>query len=254
VSINLDACTAQHIGDRKEQQDRLGLFAHPKRKGTLCAIIADGMGGHAGGALAAEQVVHTVRDGFERYSPKDETSDALLVESLREAHQMIRTGRFLNEKDPHSTGVAMIMEPERVAWVWCGDSRLYHFRGDSVKERTRDHSYVEELLQTQKISEQEAAVHPNRNVLVTSLGGSDKPRIDTRVVTDFLAGDSFLLCSDGLWGYFDDHELAQTMHSFSAREAAGRFVEGARQRAEGRGDNCSLVIVKLVGVAAPAPT
>lgn len=250
MPITIDACSAQHIGDRREQQDRLGLFEHPRRKGTVCAIVADGMGGHTGGTLAAEQVVLTVRDNFERYSPNDEEPGDLLVSAFREAHQMIRINRTLNEKDPHSTGVAMILEPGRVVWAWCGDSRLFHFRDAAVKERTRDHSYVEELLRLQKINAKEAAVHADRNVLVTSLGGDEEPRIDTTVCTDFQGGDSFLLCSDGLWGYFDERELSALLHPLRAREAASRMIDMARQRARGQGDNCSLVLLKLVGAEA----
>ena len=69
MPLTIEACTAQHIGDRKEQQDRVAIFAHPKAKGTLLAVLADGMGGHTGGALAAEQVVHTARQNFEANGP-----------------------------------------------------------------------------------------------------------------------------------------------------------------------------------------
>lgn len=252
MPLRIDACTAQHIGDRREQQDRLGLFGHPRRNGTVCALVADGMGGHTGGALAAEQVLHSVRGNFERYSPNFETPEALLVEAFSESHLLIRSCRLLNEKDPHSTGVALILEPGRAAWAWCGDSRLFHLRGAAMEARTRDHSYVEDLLRQGKINPQQAAVHPNRNVLITSLGGSEAPRIETTVSTDFAAGDSFLLCSDGLWGYFEDLELAQIVAPLPARAAAERLIALARQRAQGQGDNCSLVLLKLVEGADPA--
>ena len=72
MALTLDACVAQHQGDRKEQQDRVGLMAHPRLKGTVLAVLADGMGGHTGGALAAEQVVHTAQNNFSSYAPKDE--------------------------------------------------------------------------------------------------------------------------------------------------------------------------------------
>jgi PPM family protein phosphatase len=250
MSISLDACTAQDIGDRKEQQDRIGLFSHPRRKGTLCAVVADGMGGHTGGALAAEQVVHSVRGVFERYSPSVETPAEVLGEAFREAHSMIRSGRMLNEKDPHSTVVALVLEPGRAVWGWCGDSRLYHFRGAGLKARSRDHSYVEMLLRQGRISLQEAAVHPDRNVLVTSLGGDEEPHLEYAESSDFQAGDSFLLCSDGLWGYFNDAEPGAIISALPARQAAERLIALARQRARGQGDNCSLVVLKLVEAAA----
>jgi serine/threonine protein phosphatase PrpC len=246
MGIVVDACTAQHIGDRKEQQDRVGLAAHPRRAATLLGVVADGMGGHTGGALAAEQVVHTVRGNFERYSPGMETPHELLVDSLNEAHLMIRTGRMLNEQDPHSTGTAIIVEPGRATWAWCGDSRLYHFRGGVLKSRTRDHSYYEELIRTQKMTPADAAKHTHRNVLVTSLGGDDAPRIETAEITDLQAGDAFLLASDGLWDYFSDQELGSILAGHKAREGSELLINTARHRARGGGDNCSLVIVRLV--------
>ena len=246
MGIAIDACTAQHIGDRKEQQDRIGLFAHPRRKGTLLAIVADGMGGHTGGSLAAEQVVHTAKANFERYSPEAETPHELLAESFKEAHMMIRTGRALNEQDPHSTGTSMIVEPGKATWAWCGDSRLYHFRNGVLKSRTRDHSYYEELIRTQKMSAADAAKHTHRNVLVTSLGGDDAPRIESAEVTDLQAGDAFLLCSDGLWDYFSDEELARVMTEYKARQGSEILINTGRDRAQGGGDNLSLVMVRLL--------
>ena len=246
MGLAVDACTAQHIGDRKEQQDRIGLVAHPRRKATLLAVVADGMGGHTGGALAAEQVVHTVCGNFERYSPSQETPHELLDGAFRESHLMIRTGRVLNEQDPHSTGVALLMEPGRATWSWCGDSRLYHFRNGGLVARTRDHSYYEELIRTNKMSPEEAAKHTHRNVLVTSLGGQDEPRIETAEMTDLQVGDAFLLCSDGIWDYFGDQELGRVLTTFSARQGSEVLINTARDRARGGGDNCSLVIVRLV--------
>lgn len=89
-------------------------------------------------------------------------------------------------------------------------------------------------------------MHPNRNILVTSLGGSDDPTIDYGEAKDLQVGDSFLLCSDGLWGYFSDNELAGIIASHSAREASELLINRARARGRGQGDNISLVILKLV--------
>ena len=245
MPLNIDACVAQHQGDRKEQQDRVALLPHPKGGGVALAVVADGMGGHTGGILAAQQVIHTARNSLEQFSARSECPRDMLQASINEAHMLIKASRFINEKDPHSTAVMLLLQPGKVSWAHCGDSRLYRFRGDRPSFRTTDHSYVEQLVAKGKISPEQALVHPNRNILVTSLGGGDAPRIDFGHADDVQAGDSFLLCSDGLWGYFGDAELGGVIAAYSAREASELLVSRARARAQGEGDNVSLAILKF---------
>ncbi len=253
MPITIDACVAQHQGDRKEQQDRVALVPHPKGGGVALAVVADGMGGHTGGVLAAQQVVHTARNNLDQFSARSEDSRAMLESSLNEAHMLIKAARFINEKDPHSTAVMLLLQPGKVSWAHCGDSRLYRFRGDTPYFRTTDHSYVEQLVAKGKITPEQALVHPNRNILITSLGGNEVPKIDLGEAEDLQAGDSFLLCSDGLWGYFSDTELGGVVAAHSAREASELLISRARARAKGEGDNVSVVILKLMEAPAKKP-
>lgn len=249
MPITIDACAAQHQGDRKEQQDRVAIIPHPKGGGIVLSVVADGMGGHAGGVLAAQQVIHTARSNLACFSARNESPRAMLEDSLREAHLLIKASRFINEKDPHSTAVMLLMLPGRVSWAHCGDSRLYRFHGGKLRFRSVDHSYVEHLQRQGKITAEEALVHPNRNILLTSLGGAQAPTIDFGEAEDLQDGDSFLLCSDGLWGYFSDAELGEMISVFSAREACQKLIDGARRRAKGEGDNISVAILKLTEAA-----
>lgn len=253
MPITIDACFAQHQGDRLEQQDRVAIMAHPKAKGIALAVVADGMGGHTGGALAAEQVVHTARNNLAHFSPTEDSPQHMLESSLLEAHTMIKMSRFMNEKDPHSTAVMLLLQPNRVSWSHSGDSRLYWFRNDRPMFQTRDHSYVEHLIAQGKLKPEDAETHPYRNVLLTSLGGREPPKSTYGETTEFLGGDSFLLCSDGLWGYFDAAEMGGVIAAFSAREACEVLLQRARGRARGEGDNCSLAIIKFKEVEAPKP-
>lgn len=245
MHIAVDVCAAQHQGDRKEQQDRVAILRNAHHRGVALAVVADGMGGHAGGALAAEQVVHTAMTTFGNFSPRLESPRHLLENSMLEAHSMIKASRSLNEKDPHSTAVMLLLQPGKATWGHCGDSRVYRFRDGQPLSRSVDHSYVEHLVKIGKITPRQALTHPNRNVLITSLGGKDAPKFAFGEADDLAPGDVFLLCSDGLWAYFEDAEMAGIVARHSAREASQILIDSARIRAQGSGDNLSLAIIKL---------
>ena len=246
MALMIDACVAQHQGDREEQQDRVALLPHPKGGGVALAVVADGMGGHTGGALAAQQVIHTASTNLGQFSARSESPKDLLESSLNEAHMLIKASRFINEKDPHSTAVMLLLQPGKASWAHCGDSPLYRFRGERLLFRTTDHSYVESLVAKGRITPEQALTHPNRNILLTSLGGNEPPRIDYGEAGDVQAGDTFVLCSDGVWGYFGDAELGSLVAAYSAREASDCLISRARNRARSDGDNASLVVIKLL--------
>lgn len=245
MPFTIEACTAQHIGDRKEQQDRVALYAHPKAKGTVLAVLADGMGGHTGGALAAEQVLFKARQGFDAGAPDATNARELLAAGINDAHDGIKLTRFTSEQDPHSTACLLILQPGRADWAHCGDSRIYHFRNGERISRSIDHSYVMDLVQRGFLTEAQAEQHPNKNILLSCLGDNDPPRIDFGDTAPLMAGDAFLLCSDGMWAYFSDDEIGRVLKEFSPRQAAEIFINTARDRAQGRGDNCSLAILRL---------
>ncbi|MGE5623057.1 MAG: PP2C family protein-serine/threonine phosphatase [Bacillota bacterium] len=245
----IEAGTGQHIGDRKEQQDRAALFAAPRAPGYVMAVVADGMGGMSGGALAAEQVIRTARQAFDLFSPQTDDVEKMLVSIAQEAHTVIRLNAISSEKEPHSTIVILVITPERTAfWAHVGDSRLYRFSGPNCAERTIDHSYVERLVQAGKISREEAPNHHLANVLVRALGaGETPPEVTLGRYAGLRTGDAFLLCTDGLWHYFSDLELGAAIAMNSPRQASEMLIAKARERAAGgSADNCTLAIVKLV--------
>jgi serine/threonine protein phosphatase PrpC len=245
MPIRIEAGTGQHIGDRAEQQDRLTIIPSKREPGVVLAVVADGMGGHTGGAMAAQQVVSTAQQIFENYSSKDESPQKLLTNIIHESHLIITLSSYTSEQEPHSTIVAMLLQKDRADWAYVGDSRLYHFRNQPLVQRTIDHSYVEQLFKEGKITAAEKETHPNKNILVHCLGGQNPPLIDFGSTDKLEPNDCFILCSDGLWAYFTDIELGAILSSCAPRVASEQLIALARERGAGHGDNVSLAIIKL---------
>lgn len=251
----IEAGTGQHLGDRKEQQDRAALFAAPRAPGYMMAVVADGMGGLSGGALAAEQVIRTAKQAFDGFSPQTDDVEKMLTTIAHDAHTVIKLTAIASEKKPHSTMVALVLTPDKTAvWVHVGDSRLYRFSGPNCAERTIDHSYVEGLVQSGKLSREEAQRHHLANVLLNALGSHEnQPQVTIGRYAGLKAGDAFLLCTDGLWHDVSEAELGAAIAMNSPRQASEMLINKARERVTGdAGDNCTLAIVKLVEQAGDA--
>jgi serine/threonine protein phosphatase PrpC len=245
----IEAGTGQHIGDREEQQDRVALFAAPKAPGYMMAVLADGMGGLTGGALAAEQVIRSAQQNFERFSPLTDDVETMLQTIAQEADTVIKLSAMSSEKKPHSTLVLLVLTPQNSAiWAHVGDSRLYVFDGPNCFKRTVDHTYREQLKAENKTDERIEKDPALAGLLVSVLGSASNPFKATFGRRDNLKiGDSFLLCSDGLWQYFKDAELGAAIAMNTTRKASEMLVNKARERAVGiKADNCTLAIVKLV--------
>lgn len=242
--FKISAVTAQHIGDRAEQQDRMLIHKHPRHAGYILAVVADGMGGRTGGGIAAEQVVKTTAQLFDNFQ-LNETVPDLLTQSAYESHALIKILSLSESKEPHSTMVALVITPNRIHWVHVGDSRLYRFRGGVVKTITVDHSFVLDAIALGKMTPEQAKVHPNRNMLTSALGMATEPKCTVGGDISPTPGDVYLLASDGLWGYFEAEEMAQILNTMSIKTAMSLMIELARERGAGRGDNISVIIVKI---------
>ncbi|WP_225783465.1 PP2C family serine/threonine-protein phosphatase [Xenophilus sp. Marseille-Q4582] len=245
--FRLTAATAIHQGDRPYQQDQVQVLTHARAQGCLLGVVADGMGGRSGGRKASDQVLMTAQQLFARYAPGHEKPAELLERLVEDAHTVIKLTAVAAEQEPHSTVAAFLLDPDGSgAWAHAGDSRIYHFRKGRLVQRTRDHSYVEVLVERGELSEQEALLHPQANILVGCLGmRSTPPPIDVHRFDSLRPGDALLACSDGLWHYFTPEELGAVIAEQSPRAAAELLVDEARHRAGGGGDNLSLVILKL---------
>lgn len=246
TSFRLVATTGTHRGDRAYQQDQVAILPHARTTGCLLAVVADGMGGKSGGRKAADQVILTAKQLFERYSATHDLPEQFLKQLAEEAHLMIKLTAISAEEEPHSTLAAFIINPDRSACIaHIGDSRVYHFSGADMVFRTTDHSYVQRLINEGQITEEEANTHPQSNLLTGCLGSPTEPPLGMKHITCLHPGDTLLACSDGLWHYFTPKELGAIVRTLPPREAAEMLVSKARHRARGGGDNLSLALVRI---------
>lgn len=251
----LSAATGLHKGDRDYQQDQVALLTHARVHGCVLAVVADGMGGRTGGRKAADQVLLTARQLFERYDPDSDDGAALLRQIAQEAHLVIKLTAIAAEQEPHSTIAALLINPGgECHWVHCGDTRIHHFRGAQLVRRTTDHSYVQTLVAQGQLSDEEANDHPQSNVLTSCLGTEPDPTFTPQFIPRLQIGDTLLACSDGVWHYFSTEELGSVLNTLTPREASEFLVEKARQRADGTGDNLSLAIIKIEPPVDAKPT
>jgi PPM family protein phosphatase len=240
----LSAATGIHRGDRAYQQDQVQIMPHDRMPGCVMAVLADG--GKSGGRKAADQVLLTAQQLFERYAPSRDNAAEALKQLVLEAHLMIKLTAITSEEEPHSTVAAFLVSPSRECdIVHAGDSRVYHFRGPDMVSRTSDHSYVQRLVDEGQISEEEANNHPQSNLLTGCLGTHQDPPLSVNHIDRLEIGDSVMACSDGLWHYFTPREIGAIVHALPPREASEMLVSKARQRARGGGDNLSLALVRV---------
>jgi len=233
---DFEAACCTDIGSREEQQDRVAVL---KRSDSLLLVLADGMGGHDGGALAAQAVVDVAE---EQFSGANAGQAAELLSSIVEsAHERMNAIGDARGIAPHSTCVLLHLATAGASWAHVGDSRLYRFSGTRLVDRTIDHSMVELLRLQGKITEEEMKIHSDRNRLYEALGGDRPPEIASGHAS-LVGGEGFLLASDGLWGNVTDAELEALFKESPLEEHLKRLVHRARTTGGSNCDNVSAAV------------
>jgi PPM family protein phosphatase len=222
-------------GGREKNEDRMG-YCYTRESGLF--VLADGMGGHPEGEVAAQLALQTISALYQKEArPLVKDVTEFLASALMAAHHQII--RYASEKGmldtPRTTLVAAIVQGTSATWVHCGDSRLYVVRDGEMLTRTRDHSYLEH-----KNSGVIKLTTLNRNILFTCLGSPTKPVFDITGPVTLHQGDKLMLCSDGLWGTLNDHDIVHQLSSYPVSEAVPELVERALRNG---GDHCDNVTV-----------
>lgn len=212
--------------------------------GVNLFVVADGMGGHAGGDIASALATQLVAQVDDVYDDPD-LAIGTLLESMQSANEKLtNTVREYGYLAGMGTTMdALVFTGTAAAIAHIGDSRVYLLRDGIMSQITKDHTFVQTLVDSGRITEDEALYHPRRNVLMRVLGdASDEPQFDVYPL-DVLPGDRFLLCSDGLCGVVPNALIEENMKVTDLSEAADLLIEEAREY--GAPDNVTVILVEV---------
>jgi PPM family protein phosphatase len=219
--------------------------------GRRLFLVADGMGGHAGGDIASAIATRRISEADADYANAPEAAAALegaLVAANRELAETVSEHSELTGMG--TTVSAMLLEEDRVVIAHIGDSRIYLFRSGELSQITIDHTFVQRLVDAGRITAEEAMVHPRRSVLMRVLGDVESsPEIDSMVL-DTRPGDRWMLCSDGLSGVVSFDELHELLAADAgAKQVADRLVKASLDG--GAPDNVTVVVIDVGDPPAP---
>ena len=228
-------------GGRATNQDRIAIV---ERDNAVLMVLADGLGGHEGGALAAEILVQTVQHALEAVrQPIITKPSAFLALAIMQAHKMIvaRGAGMSPPISPRTTCVACLVQNGYAYWAHVGDSRLYHLRAGNVLVRTLDHTLTEQMHVGGLLSEEEMKKHPEKTRLLMAVGGPQAPSISLGEECLLHTGDTLLLCTDGAWEALPNDSLSRYIGYASLEEGVEEMLLAAEGRMKNKADNLSAI-------------
>ena len=233
------------IGARNTNQDRMGYCFSRE---ALLAVVADGMGGHMRGEVAAQLAMQAAAAMFQKWAqPRLRDPAGFLDEALRAGHRELHRYRELHEMPecPRTTIVACVIQDNHAWWAHAGDSRLYVLRRGKTIARTRDHSKVENLVNLGLITAEECETHPERNKVLNCLGSPFEPSVEVNSRFPLRADDVILLCSDGFWSGLREGEIATTLTDTEpVAETVPRLVRRAVEKNGVNADNTTALALR----------
>lgn len=245
-------CQFSRRGGRRVNQDRA---AYSATREALLMVLADGMGGHLRGEMAAQIAVEVMTGTFARgATPCIAEPARFLASTMVLASEAIY--RHTEEKRlpavPGTTCVACLVQGGTAWWAHAGDSRLYLLRDGEMLFRTRDHSLVWELVERGLIGEDEAEMLPERGVIYNCLGASTRLEVESGGEVALREGDVLLLCSDGLWSPLKTAEIVSAFGELPLEAALRGLMEQAESREGATSDNVTGIALRC-SAGAPLP-
>ncbi|MCG8487549.1 MAG: protein phosphatase 2C domain-containing protein [Chromatiales bacterium] len=234
------------IGNRSMNQDRCLIMEAPD---AILLALADGMGGHPKGEMAAQILMDNARKAF-LTSRKPISNPRFFLSGLMEmSHQQITAFGDRQEPpiEPRTTGVLCLVQEDTAYWAHIGDSRLYIMRDGVIHLRTDDHSYVEHLRQQGLISAAQVHTHKFRNYVTRCLGGnSNRPVAELSGPHDLKQGDVVLLCSDGFWGPLPERPMVDSLYKNNAPllNNISDLAKRAETKSNPESDNVTVVALR----------
>jgi len=239
VAETVKSTAVSHVGKIRANNQDSGYA------GTYLFVVADGMGGHAGGDVASAIAVRRISEVDQKFTSAHDAVFALQSALIAANSQLAETVFEHDELTGMGTTVSgLIRVDNQIAMAHIGDSRVYRFRGGTLEQISTDHTFVQRLVDSGRITPEEAAVHPRRSVLMRVLGDVDAaPEIDTSVF-DTAAGDRWMICSDGLSSYVSDDKIQHVLATVPlAQDAAERLIKESLD--QGAPDNVTVVLVDI---------
>lgn len=244
--MRYELAQANRLGNRDSNEDRFAWF---QNRGTVLLALADGLGGHEGGDLAAELFIEKAREAFTAGALSAQDPERFFRRVVERAHRaIVECGRERRPSiRPGTTGALCLVAEGQATWAHVGDSRVYLFRNGLPICRTEDHSYVGRLYQQGIIGRQARDSHPLRGRITQCIGCHEEPpRVAVGKTTQLYAGDVILLCSDGLWSAIDDACIGAQLESGRLDEAVQRLAADAETSAYPNSDNISVLALRML--------
>lgn len=246
-SLSLSVAQRTDVGRKRLHNEDSVAHIVPKdpvimaKKGALF-IVADGMGGHAAGEVASEIAVNTVCNVY--YQDTDEDVSGSLERAIKSANLLIyqRASESTTQQGMGTTCVAAVLRDTTAYIANVGDSRAYLVRNNQIKQISQDHSWVAEQVRTGSLTMDQARNHAMRNMITRSLGFFPDVAVDV-FATPILEGDTLMLCTDGLSGMVDDHEMQQIIEQYAPQECVYRLIDRANE--QGGVDNITVLIIRV---------